>query len=249
MDYVFSYWEGSLYPFTELCINSISKIFGSRHIHLTPETIHDWVTVDKNIMKLNHISFKSDYIRSILLQKYGGWWFDSDILLFKNPEESVSANLPKIWYLIYWFQEQWTPLINNGILFTPPNSTWINKIVDDFHKVDIDSLRILTYENEDVGQVIYENNSVNTGLCLIGHEHDFNSTTNVNADYKPFWDGTIKLNSANYGIHIGASLSRWASKRGDLSAQKTISKMSLNELLKEFPNSVVSQYVKTCKYY
>lgn len=243
MNYVFTYWEGHLYPFTELCINSISKIFGNRHIHLTPGNINHWVSVDKQIMELNHISFKSDYIRSILLQKYGGWWFDSDILLFKNPDESVSGNLPKLWYLIYWFQEEWTPLINNGILFTPPNSVWINKIVEDFYRVDIDSLKILTYENEDVGQVIYENNSVNTDLCLIGHEHDFNSTTNVNADYKPFWDGTINLKSAKYGLHIGASLSRWASTKGDKTAQKTISQMTLNELLKEFPNSVVSQYV------
>lgn len=243
MNYVFTYWEGQLYSFTELCLQSIRNIFGNRHIHLTPQLLSKWIDIDDSVMNLNHISFKSDYIRSLLLQKYGGWWFDSDIILFRNPEESISENKPKIWNLIYWFNDAWTPLINNGILYTTPNSEWINNIVYDFQKVSIDDLKILTYENEDIGQNIYERHSVGTDLVFIGHEHDFNSTVNVNADYKPFWDGTIKLDSAKYGIHIGASLSRWASSRGDMLAQKTLSKMSLEDLVREFPSSVVSQYI------
>lgn len=244
MKFVFTYWEGKPYPFTELCLSSITDIFGSRHIHLTPDSIGNWINIDESIMQLNHISFKSDYIRSVLLQKYGGWWFDSDILLCKYPDSAIFENLPKIWYLIYWFNNRWTPLINNGILYTPPNSEWISKIVKSFNDVDLDSLKVLTYENEDIGQVIYENHSVDTELCIIGHEHDFNSTTNVNADYKPFWDGTIRLDSAKYGIHIGASLSRWASSKGDTVAQKTLSQMSLDDLIREFPNSIVNQYIE-----
>ncbi|MEN9612426.1 MAG: hypothetical protein RLZZ628_3240 [Bacteroidota bacterium] len=243
MNYVFTYWEGELYPFTELCLKSIRNIFGDRHIHITPQSIADWIVIDESVMNLNHISFKSDYIRSMLLQKYGGWWFDSDIILVRNPDESIQENKAKIWNLIYWFNSAWLPLVNNGILFTPPNSEWINNIVTDFQKVNLNDMRVLTYENEDVGQNIYEKHSVGTALALIGHEHDFNSIINVNADYKPFWDGTIKLNSAKYGIHIGASLSRWAASKGDTLAQKTLSKMSLHDLVREFPLSVISQYV------
>lgn len=245
MNYVFTYWEGNPYPFTQICIDSISRIFGDRHVHLTPETIRNWVELDEKIMNLNHISFKSDYIRSILLKKYGGWWFDSDVILFRNPDESVAEDKPKIWNLIYWFNEAWVPLINNGILYTPPESKWISNIVDDFYKVDLSDLQVLTYENEDTGQRIYEKYSENSDLCVIGSEYDFNSTLNVNADYKPFWDGRIKLDSAKYGIHIGASLSRWEASKGDDTARITLTQMPIDELTAMFPNSVVSQYLST----
>jgi hypothetical protein len=241
-DFVFTYWEGEPYAFTQLCIDSITRIFKDRHVHLTPSSITDWVDINQTVMKCDHISFRSDYIRTLLLQKYGGWWFDCDVILYKDPSELVDDTRPKIWNLIYWYNERWMPLINNGILFTPPSTEWINRILEDFKKIDATNLKI-THENEDIGQNIYEYHSVNTGLALIGNEFDFNSTYNVNADYKPFWDGRIKLESANYGIHIGASLSRWAAKQGDQNAWKIITKKSLGELIVLFPQSVVSQYL------
>jgi hypothetical protein len=241
-DFVFTYWEGQQYAFTELCVNSIRRIFKDRHVHLSPDTLSHWISADRSVLHCDHISFRSDYIRTLLLQKYGGWWFDCDVLLYRNPHELVDGVTPKIWNLIYWYDDKWTPLINNGILFTPASSEWINRIAEDFRKVDLTALK-LTHENEDIGQNIYEHNSVNTGLTLIGDEYDFNSTFNVNADYRPFWDGSIKLESANYGIHIGASLSRWAARDGDEKAQNIITKKSLDELVNEFPHSVVSQYL------
>lgn len=243
MSYVFTYWEGPMYPFTELCLRSVTRIFGDRHIHLGPDSVSKWADIDENVLNCNHISFKSDYIRTVLLQKNGGWWFDSDILLFADPSDLVTHGRPEIWNLIYRYNDEWVPLINNGILYTPPKSEWINLIVADFQKTNLASLNVLTSENEDIGQNIYEKYSVQTGLAVIGSEYDFNSTHNVNADYRPYWDGTIKLNSANYGIHIGASLSRWAIAGGDETALMTLTENSLNELVRKFPLSVVSQYL------
>jgi hypothetical protein len=148
--------------------------------------------------------------------------------------------------VIYYFseiRERWVPLINNGILYSPKGSNWITAISDEFKNLNAQGL-VMCYENEDIGQTIYEKHSINNLDVIIGCEHDFNSTFNVNADYRPFWDGRIKLDSANYGIHIGASLSRWAAASGDFQARDILSIKSLDELRSQFPASVVSQYLK-----
>lgn len=242
MNYVFTYWEGIPYPFTQLCIDSITRIFGERHVHLTPNNIGNWINLNQEVLESSHFLFRSDFIRALLLQKHGGWWFDCDILLFKNPEEIIEKDVPEIWNLIYWHDEKWTPLVNCGILYSPKNSTWINKIIEDFKQINPIGLK-MTIDNEDIGQDIFEKHSVGTGLATIGCEYDFNSTYNIAADYKPLWDGRVELLSANYGIHIGASLSRWAAKDGDFVAQNTLKKRPLSELINEFPTSVVSQYM------
>lgn len=243
MTYVFTYWEGTPYAFTKVCINSITKIFGSNHIHLTLDSIENYISLDSSVKKCKHLPYRSDYIRTMLLEHYGGWWFDCDVLLFKDPRYLINKDKPHIWNLIYRVEENWVPLINNGILYSPSGSEWIISIAEDFKKIDAEGL-VLSYENEDIGQNIYEKHSVNNPNVVVGCEYDFNSTFNVDADYKPFWDGRIKLDSANYGIHIGASLSRWAAADGDLQASDILSITSLDELTSRFPKSVVSQYLK-----
>jgi hypothetical protein len=140
-------------------------------------------------------------------------------------------------------EEHWVPLINNGILYSSKGSKWITSISDEFKNLDAEGL-MMCYENEDIGQNIYEKYSINNSDVVVGCEYDFNSTFNVDADYRPFWDGRIKLDSANYGIHIGASLSRWAAASGDFQAREILSIKSLDELTNRFPASVVSQYIK-----
>lgn len=242
--YVFTYWEGNPYSFTPICIKSISRIFGDRHIHITPNNIHNWIDVDKSILDCNHLLFRSDYIRTKLLQKYGGWWFDSDIIIFKDPTESIKFSHSKIWNLVYRVNNKWMPMINCGILYTKPNSPWINKVMDDFNNVNVDNL-CLTHNNEDIGQLFYEKHSTDETIVDVGHEHDFNSSINVDADYRPFWNGVIKLNTAKYAIHIGASLSRWASiENNDIDAISILEK-DIDFLLEKFPNSIVTQYCKS----
>lgn len=244
MKYAFTYWEGTPYAFTNVCINSIRKIFGSNHIHLTPDSIDNYISLDLGVKECKHLPYRSDYIRTMLLEHYGGWWFDCDVLLFKDPRCIISKDKPQIWNLIYRVQGNWVPLINNGILYSPRYSRWITSIAEDFRNINANEL-VLFYENEDIGQNIYEKYSVGNPDVVVGCEYDFNSRFNVDADYKPFWDGTIKLDSANYGIHIGASLSRWAAADGDLQASDILSITSLDTLISQFPKSVVSQYLRS----
>ncbi|WP_290968680.1 capsular polysaccharide synthesis protein [Hydrogenophaga sp.] len=239
---VFTYWEGQEYPFTRVCVDSVRRIFGNRHVHLTPLNISQWITLPKYVAVSDHILFRSDFIRAALMRRYGGWWFDSDVLLLKDPSKLVADGRPQIWNLIYKVDDAWIPLVNCGILYSKAESEWIVNIMSDFDCLN-DIPSSITRENEDIGQDIFEKWSVGTGLCNIGHEHIFNSTVNVNADYRPFWNGVIGLDSVSYGLHIGASLSRWAMSDGDLQAKQTLEMSELRELLEKFPRSVISQYL------
>lgn len=240
---VFTYWEGRMHPFTRTCLDSIHDIFGARHIHLTPKTLSDWIDVNDDFFECKHLIFRSDYIRTMLLLRHGGWWFDSDVLLFSNPDEEVSDGIPMIWNLVYFHEGRWQPLVNCGILFTQPRSTWISAIAEDFLKIEMQNL-VMTKENEDIGQQIYERWSYGSEFVRIGHEHAFNSTVNVDANFRPFFDGSIDLESARYGMHIGASLARWAMVNGDQTARSILDARSIDELVCNFPRSVVAQYVR-----
>lgn len=239
---VFTYWEGPMHPFTSVCIGSIRRVFGERHVHLTPGTLRDWIDVDLELLECEHLIFRSDFIRTKLLQRHGGWWFDADVLLFSNPDEQVQDELPMIWNLVYFHDGRWQPMLNCGILYTSPESEWINCISSDFDAIDARGLK-MSFENEDIGQQIYERWSLNPGIVRVGHEHAFNSTFNVDADFRPFFDGTISIESARYGLHIGASLARWAKVHGDRDAIALLSSRDVQDLVLKFPLSVVSQYL------
>lgn len=240
---VFTYWEGPMHPFTEVCIGSIARVYNRRHVHLTPNTLRDWIDVDAALFECEHLIFRSDFIRTKLLQRHGGWWFDADVLLFRNPDDQIVDELPWIWNLVYFHEGRWQPLVNCGILFSAPQSEWIDLISKDFDEVDIRGLKMNT-ENEDIGQQIYERWSVNPRLVRIGHEHAFNSTVNVNADFRPFFNGCISIETARYGLHIGASLARWAKSRGDREAEAILNAKNVLDLVCRFPLSVVAQYLR-----
>ncbi|MBP7930375.1 MAG: hypothetical protein KA110_10480 [Acidimicrobiia bacterium] len=242
--HVFTYWEGDPYPFTELCLDSIGRVFGDRHKHLGPDSVSDWIDLPVRVRDSPHILFRSDYIRGELLRSHGGWWFDSDVILMKDPSELVSDLVPRIWNLMYCVEGAWVALVNCGILFSPMGAEWLERIMEDMRDVDPSGLG-MTIDNEDIGQDIYEKWSVGTGLCFVGDAHCFNSTVNVDADYRPFWDGVVGLSSVDYGLHIGASLSRWASLAGDARAGDVLRASSLESLVTMFPESFVAQYLRS----
>lgn len=84
---VFTYWERQFPLVNRICTLSIKRGFKNRHIHITLETLGDYIDVSRFqdwVFKTN-VGHRSDMIRIFLLKKYGVWWFDCDILLKKDP--------------------------------------------------------------------------------------------------------------------------------------------------------------------
>ena len=127
---IFTYWEGKFPLINQLCVSSIKNIFGDRHIHITPETLPDYLNIEEfpNWVFKTNIGHRSDMIRIFLLKKYGGWWFDCDILLKKDPSSLIIDSSKS--YI-------WKEVISNekfpghgacaAILFTPKDSVYINE--------------------------------------------------------------------------------------------------------------------------
>lgn len=89
---IWMYWEtkkGSKKPeYLDLCLDTIKK--HCKVTLLNEKTVHHYLPElkDRNIIKhdLDNICTlpqKADYIRLLLLKKYGGIWLDSDIIVFK----------------------------------------------------------------------------------------------------------------------------------------------------------------------
>ena len=88
---IWLYWENkpnSLKPvYLELCFETIKKHnMNNFNIHLLNQnTVYHFLpTMRRDLDKYLTIPQKADYIRLLLLQKYGGIWLDSDIIVIRN---------------------------------------------------------------------------------------------------------------------------------------------------------------------
>tara|TARA_Y100000389_G_scaffold204506_1_gene257498 strand:- start:7966 stop:8859 length:894 start_codon:yes stop_codon:yes gene_type:complete len=85
---IWLYWEnipGKEKPIhIDLCQRSIIKNSGMETIILDNKNLYKYlpnIRMDINNLSIPH---KADYIRICILQKYGGMWLDSDIIVFKS---------------------------------------------------------------------------------------------------------------------------------------------------------------------
>ena len=92
---IWMYWEnkpGHTKPaYLSICHKTVVKNATQFKIHLLNEkTVHDFLPNLRSEINSLTIPQKADYIRLALLTKYGGIWFDSDTILFQNPEIIVN---------------------------------------------------------------------------------------------------------------------------------------------------------------
>lgn len=88
---VWQYWENKpdkkMPEYIKLCMNSVKKasdIEGLNYIRLSPDNLSEYINVadlPANWYKLDQIAHKADYVRAIVLYKYGGLWLDADTLV------------------------------------------------------------------------------------------------------------------------------------------------------------------------
>lgn len=87
------WWQDDRPPIVEACLNSIKKIYPNL-IVITNKNINNYINVPSFIQekfeneKMRPALF-SDYIRSSLLDKYGGVWLDSTLLLQQQLPEDL----------------------------------------------------------------------------------------------------------------------------------------------------------------
>jgi hypothetical protein len=83
---IWQYWEGPKTDFVRLCMKTVKKNKGDfEYILVNKDSIKDFLPNLRNeIYDLKRIAHRADYIRFKLLEKYGGWWLDSDCVLYKD---------------------------------------------------------------------------------------------------------------------------------------------------------------------
>lgn len=92
-NYIWMYWEtkkGKKKPeYLDLCYRTIVKHCSEHQVHLLNEkTVFNYLPeLDMNLLKTCSVPQKADYIRISLLHKYGGYWLDSDIIVFRSFRE------------------------------------------------------------------------------------------------------------------------------------------------------------------
>ena len=86
---VWQYWEntsGKETPrYIQICMDSVKKacsVDGIDYIRLSPDTVKDYISdLPDNWSKLTQIAHKADYLRAVVMYKYGGLWLDADTLV------------------------------------------------------------------------------------------------------------------------------------------------------------------------
>src|SRR5688572_26253720 len=94
---LFIYWEGKTLPYIRLCRKSIIKN-ANMFVHVvTPTNIDSYLsmhpTFKERLFKLRLVAQRSDYIRVALLNKYGGFWIDSDCVMWGDMYEALGKYL------------------------------------------------------------------------------------------------------------------------------------------------------------
>ena len=94
---IWQYWEGDKIPFIEMCQDTVREKNKNFQIKLVNEkTIKHYLPdLREDLDKLPRVANKVDYIRFSLLNKYGGFWLDSDIVCFKSLDEIYNIFIEK----------------------------------------------------------------------------------------------------------------------------------------------------------
>ena len=201
---IWMYWEnrnGSTKPpYLELCLETIKCHKGSFEVKLLNEkTVKNYIDLPPIVNKFTEIAHKADYIRFMLLHKYGGIWLDSDIILLRNIDAAIIMQLEKFDYVGYG-REKGKPSI--GFMAARKNS----RIIEN-HLRKVDSI----LKNKKIR--FFFNKKVKLGWGEIGYDVFWSLSSKYNyyhhdyklfapilwSDFKEFDDDNINLN--NYLMH------------------------------------------------
>lgn len=144
---IWTYWEGGNIPITvQKCIKTWQKFNPNYEITMLNDAIFkELCGIDIKSIKINQafIPRKADFIRIIVLEKFGGVWMDSSIIC-RRPLDlfiPMKYNFEFIGYKSPHATNEDYPIIENWFFAAPPGS----KIIKEWLK---ESLYMTTFETE-----------------------------------------------------------------------------------------------------
>lgn len=242
----FTYWEGPEQPlFSKLCVESVAREFKTDHIHLCPENIFQYIDkkdVPLAILESKHYGFKACFYRTLLLKKYGGWWFDCDVFLFENPSSLVSGQ-PMVWK--EHKPEEKRLAVGCGILYSPrPRELFFEKWEQGLLSWQLqgDGISDGVWTQ---GQSIFidiAENQTDESLIVIG-DVDVFMPFHPDREWDILWTGEYKRQAKSFGVQFYGAVLR----RGGLGVNTELAKTILSlsdkkELIARFPNGVLAEH-------
>jgi len=84
---IWMYWEGKSLDWVNLMVEIAEKNSGCEVVLLNPKTIHSIISTNELItdwQSITPIAHKADYLRSVILTKFGGIWLDVDTIVLQD---------------------------------------------------------------------------------------------------------------------------------------------------------------------
>jgi hypothetical protein len=224
--YLFYYWDEIDFTpeYIKLCHETIHKNAKSFNIiRLNEYNIYEYLPELKKINMNNlMIAQKVDIYRIAILKKYGGIYFDSDIILLKDPIDIYNKLYD---YDFIAFKSGMKGLnipISNWALASRPNSPVMHNILKN-------QLELVKYGNKikyhDLGKIIIYKTLMDGNYHYYFMENYYSGNQDINgrfiSSYKQFSENNIKLDDRTIFFVM------YNSELGD-----KIKKMSKNDLLK-----------------
>ena len=248
---VFTYWEGKFPLVNRICTLSIKKVFKEQHIHVTPETLGNYIDVSKfpSWVSKTNVGHRSDMIRIFLLKEYGGWWFDCDILLKKDPTALIkNSSKTYIWKEAVTEKKFEGYGVCPAILYTPRDSVYINEA----YRRGLNFKKSLNVDpNSEDGWVDLMRECLAKPAVIpelevvIGNSIPFYNMDHVNNWWK-CWDGSLKLSNFEYGVQFNTSFIRRAMFLPlgyEELPNRILSLSSVEDLRTKLPESNLAEYV------
>ncbi len=151
---IWTFWDGEPSGLVEKCIQSWKKYNPSYEVHvLNKKNIAEYlpdIHIDSFKRAGDSLARYSDFVRLLILSKYGGIWMDASIICHKPLTwlHSIQKkfNVEMIGYYMDTFttkeHKEYSPIISSWFIAATPNSTFIKDWCSEF-------LTINNYENAD----------------------------------------------------------------------------------------------------
>jgi hypothetical protein len=130
--YVWQYWESDTPapPYVRLCLETVARhLGGAEHVVLDEHSVEDRLPdLDPSWRRLAEAAHRADYVRSRLLERYGGIWLDADAVVLKDLSGLYTEDVSDA-DLLCWVNVQGLVAVN--LLVAPPGSPVIADWVAD----------------------------------------------------------------------------------------------------------------------